>query len=194
MKANAGQIRAALDHPRHRLILLHGPDAGLAAELSARLGKTMGDGAERVDLDGPALKADPALLGDEAASMSLFGGKRLILVEGGGDELLDAVNALLDAPAAGNPVAIVTGALKKTSKLLALAEASPRVLANAAYLPEGRDAERIVVELGRAAGLDDEQIVEVIAHVALNLFTNYVNVALDVPVDFPSVRLRASAA
>ena len=61
MKANAGQIRAALDHPRHRLILLHGPDAGLAAELSARLGKAMGEAAERVDLDGSALKADPAL-------------------------------------------------------------------------------------------------------------------------------------
>lgn len=41
----------------------------------------------------------------------------------------------------------------------------------------------------RAAGLTDEEIVEVIAHVALNLFTNYVNVALDVPVDFPAVRL-----
>lgn len=43
----------------------------------------------------------------------------------------------------------------------------------------------------RAAGLSDEEIVEVVAHVALNLFTNYVNVALDVEVDFPSVRLTA---
>jgi uncharacterized peroxidase-related enzyme len=45
----------------------------------------------------------------------------------------------------------------------------------------------------RAAGFDDEEIVEVIAHIALNLFTNYVNVALDVPVDFSNVKLtRAS--
>ncbi len=43
----------------------------------------------------------------------------------------------------------------------------------------------------RAAGFDDEQIVEILAHVALNLFTNYVNVAFDVPVDFPRVPLRA---
>jgi AhpD family alkylhydroperoxidase len=42
----------------------------------------------------------------------------------------------------------------------------------------------------RAAGFDDEQIVEILAHVALNLFTNYVNVAFDVPVDFPKVALR----
>ena len=31
------------------------------------------------------------------------------------------------------------------------------------------------------------------AHVALNLFTNYVNVALNVPVDFPKVTLRRAA-
>ncbi len=34
------------------------------------------------------------------------------------------------------------------------------------------------VQALRAAGFDDEQIVEILAHVALNLFTNYVNVAL----------------
>ncbi|MFS0703744.1 carboxymuconolactone decarboxylase family protein [Cellulomonas sp. 179-A 9B4 NHS] len=45
----------------------------------------------------------------------------------------------------------------------------------------------------RDAGFGDEEIVEIVAHVALNLFTNYVNVALDVPVDFPTVALRRSA-
>jgi AhpD family alkylhydroperoxidase len=44
----------------------------------------------------------------------------------------------------------------------------------------------------RAAGFDDGQIVEVLAHVALNLFTNYVNVAFAVPVDFPGVKLRSA--
>ncbi len=46
----------------------------------------------------------------------------------------------------------------------------------------------------RTSGFDDEEIVEIIAHVALNLFTNYLNVSLCVPVDFPSVKpLRAAA-
>ncbi len=45
----------------------------------------------------------------------------------------------------------------------------------------------------RAAGFDDGAIVEILAHVALNLFTNYVNVAFDVPVDFPAVKLSRSA-
>ena len=42
----------------------------------------------------------------------------------------------------------------------------------------------------RAAGFDDGEIVEILAHVALNVFTNYINVTLDVPVDFPRVALK----
>ncbi|WP_258724037.1 carboxymuconolactone decarboxylase family protein [Cellulomonas sp. NS3] len=46
------------------------------------------------------------------------------------------------------------------------------------------------VQAVRDQGWGDEQVVEVLAHVALNLFTNYVNIALAVPVDFPVVGLR----
>ncbi|MDP2366785.1 carboxymuconolactone decarboxylase family protein [Rhodoferax sp.] len=45
----------------------------------------------------------------------------------------------------------------------------------------------------RAGGFEDEHIVEIVAHVALNLFTNYINVALQVPVDFPKVKLNPIA-
>lgn len=75
--------------------------------------------------------------------------------------------------------------------------ADPRTAAALAFalkLVEERGAvEAADVAALRAAGFDDGGIVEIIAHVALNLFTNYVNVALDVPVDFPGVRLRAAA-
>jgi uncharacterized peroxidase-related enzyme len=46
------------------------------------------------------------------------------------------------------------------------------------------------VQAVRDQGWEDEHLVEVIGQVALNLFTNYVNVALGVPVDFPRVALR----
>jgi uncharacterized peroxidase-related enzyme len=49
------------------------------------------------------------------------------------------------------------------------------------------------VDALRAVGFDDEEIVEIVAHIALNLFTNYINVALDVPVDFPGVKLTRAA-
>jgi uncharacterized peroxidase-related enzyme len=49
------------------------------------------------------------------------------------------------------------------------------------------------VQALRQAGFDEEHIVEILAHVALNLFTNYVNVAFDVPVDFAPVKLHRHA-
>lgn len=49
------------------------------------------------------------------------------------------------------------------------------------------------VQAVRDQGWTDEHIVEVIAQVALNLFTNYVNIALAVPVDFPAVPLRRTS-
>ncbi len=39
------------------------------------------------------------------------------------------------------------------------------------------------------AGYSDEDIAEIVAHVALNIFTNYTNVAFKVPVDFPKITL-----
>jgi uncharacterized peroxidase-related enzyme len=49
------------------------------------------------------------------------------------------------------------------------------------------------VQAMRSAGYDDTEMVEILAHVALNLFTNYLNVAFAVPVDFPAVKLRKAA-
>ena len=45
----------------------------------------------------------------------------------------------------------------------------------------------------RGVGFGDTEIVEILAHVALNLFTNYVNVAFAVPLDFPAVKLRRAS-
>ncbi|MBG0830082.1 peroxidase-related enzyme [Planomonospora sp. ID67723] len=47
--------------------------------------------------------------------------------------------------------------------------------------------EKEVFDAARQAGLSDEEIVEVIANVARNIFTNYVNEALEVDVEWPRV-------
>lgn len=43
------------------------------------------------------------------------------------------------------------------------------------------------IEVVRAAGYGDAEILEIIAHVALNTFTNYVNEALGTEIDFPRI-------
>jgi uncharacterized peroxidase-related enzyme len=40
----------------------------------------------------------------------------------------------------------------------------------------------------RAAGVSDAEIVEIVAHVALNVFTNYLNIVAGTEIDFPVVR------
>jgi DNA polymerase-3 subunit delta len=155
VRASAAEIRRAFAAPGEtRLFLLHGPDDAGSRALVEALAAAMGAAAERIDLTGAELKADPARLTDEAAAISMFGDRRWIRVEQAGDESVAAVEALLDAPAAGNPVVIVASMLRATSALLKQVLAAPNALAFASYAPQGRDAEQIVAETARALGLD----------------------------------------
>jgi uncharacterized peroxidase-related enzyme len=44
------------------------------------------------------------------------------------------------------------------------------------------------IEAARAAGVTDTELVEIVAHVALNTFTNYLNILAGTEIDFPVVR------
>jgi DNA polymerase-3 subunit delta len=154
VKANKAQIDRALRNPAgHRFYLLYGPDDSGSRALAKLVAGAMGKEAERIELTGAELKADPARLSDEAASISLFGGARYIFVDPAGDESTSAAEGLLQLPVAGNPVVLIAGALKPGSKLLKLALASDLAMAFASYAPEGRDAEQLVLEMARERGL-----------------------------------------
>src|SRR3546814_14166039 len=83
----------------------------------------------------------------------MFGAGSLIRVTNIGDESVDAVSALLESAAAGNPVLAYAGALRKDSKLLKLVAGSPLALHFASYPLEGRDAEPEAPALPPAEGL-----------------------------------------
>jgi DNA polymerase-3 subunit delta len=86
--------------------------------------------------------------------MNLFGGVRVVWIEPATKDIEEGVAALLEGPATESPVVAIAGALPKTSGLLKLAEASPLALAFASYAPEGQEAERMVIDLGRRFGLE----------------------------------------
>lgn len=155
MKAKPAEMAKALDAPpaHIRLFLLHGPEESEIRALAARLGKALGSDAEKVELDSATLKADPARLADEAASFSLFGGKRYILAQIDSDVALPAVAALLDSEVGGNPVVALAGALKPASALLKRALADPAALCCACYEPSAQDLERIATSLAQERGL-----------------------------------------
>jgi DNA polymerase-3 subunit delta len=153
VKASKQSIGRAVDQPSRelRLFLFYGPDEAQSRGLAERLLQALG--AEKFVLASGSVKSDPAALADEASAMSLFGGKRAIWVEPAGEEIAAGVETLLAGGESESPVIAIGGALRKTSALLKLAESSPRALAYASYVPEGADAERMVIDVGRRFGL-----------------------------------------
>ena len=153
MKAARQQIGRAVDQPNPevRFYLFHGPDEAQSRALGARLVEALG--ASRFLVGASAIKSDPAALADEAGAMNLFGGTRVVWIEPAGDEIAAGVEALLEANSVESATIAIGGALRKTSALLKLAQASPKALAFAAYAPEGLDAARMVAEVGRRFGL-----------------------------------------
>lgn len=153
MKATRTTIGRAVDQPSPniRFYLFHGQDESQSRAFAARLLETLG--ATKFVVAASAVKGDPASLVDEAGAMSLFGGKRAVWIEPATKDIEEGVVALLEGPETESPVVGIAGALSKTSALLKLAEASPLALAYASYVPEGQDAERMVIDLGRRYGL-----------------------------------------
>ena len=45
----------------------------------------------------------------------------------------------------------------------------------------------------KAAGYDDAQVIEIVQHVALNVWTNYINTVAQTDIDFPVVNVRKAA-
>ena len=169
MKASKGNIHRAVDQPdpQVRLFLFHGPDEAQSRALGERL--VQATGASRFLIAASSIKSDPALLADEASALNLFGGKRVLWIEPAGDDIALGAEALLEAISVESPVIAIAGTLRKTSALLRMAEASPSALTYASYAPEGADAERMVIELGRRVGLKiDPSIAARIADAAGN--------------------------
>lgn len=156
------------------LFFFCGPDEAGASAAAEKVVAALPDPGERIELSGADLKRDPAFLGDEARSGSLFGDTRHIYVRATGDEAHDALKTLIETGEAGSgdaaPVIVVATSATDKSRTAKLLEnradalvgmfyapdlmnvaGSVRVMADAAGLRLGGDlAERIA----RAAGLD----------------------------------------
>jgi DNA polymerase-3 subunit delta len=148
--------RRLKEGPPPRLLLLAGPDESASRELAAEAIAALGDPSDLMalaDLSADALRSDPGRLADEAASVSMFGSRRVIRVTAAGEGAADAVRLLLQAPAAGNPVVMVAGDLPKTSGLRKLAEAHPLALAVISYAMTTSELDGWLARRARGLGL-----------------------------------------
>lgn len=157
MKIATAQVARAVDKPDPavKFYLFYGPDEAGSRHLATRLIGALG--AEKFAISAAAIKGDPAALADEASAMALFGGPRAIWIEPAGEEITDGVASVLDGASVESPVIAIAGALRKTSGLLKLAEGHGAAAAMISYVPEGRDADQMVIGAGRTEGLRIER-------------------------------------
>jgi DNA polymerase III subunit delta len=159
MKIAGARVEALLRRPDPGLaaVLLYGPDEGLVRERARRLVRAVlpepQDPFGLTELGADAVRAEPALLADEARALSLTGGRRVVRVRQASDQLSEACRALLDLPALAALVVVDAGDLRPSSSLRRLFEAAPKAAAIGCYRDEGQALAGTVHQQLEALGL-----------------------------------------
>lgn len=120
------------------IILLYGPDEGLVSERADILAKTTGvdlkDPFSLIRLSSDDVAADKSRLADEAHTISMFGGERLIRISGSTRrDMTKSVAAVLNTPPSDCTIIIEAGDLKPSSGLRKQVEKSKAGLALPCY-------------------------------------------------------------
>jgi DNA polymerase III subunit delta len=156
VKLPASRITAFLQRPDQaiRAVLLYGPDAGLVRERADVLARTvcpdLKDPFRVADLSGAALAADPARLADEAAQMSLTGGRRVIRVHDAADRLARLFSGFFDAAPGDGFIVVEADDLPGSSALRRVFDFARRAVAIGCYPDTPRDRAAVIRDTLRA--------------------------------------------
>ncbi len=139
------------------IVLVYGPDRGLVSERARSFAQASGialdDPFSLVRLDAAELDRQPGRLADEANTLPMFAGRRLIWVRNalGQKAVAEDVKALCADPPFATQILIEAGDLKKGLGLRATVESCPHALALPCYLDDERTVDAVIdMELGRA--------------------------------------------
>lgn len=153
------------------IVFFCGPDEAGATAAANDLIALLPDAGERIELTGSDLRGDPARLGDEARSTSLFGGARHIWVRAQGEDALAALETLIvtkdTGAGAACPVIVVATAATDKSRTAKLLERRSDAAVAMFYAPDLAAVTQTVRALGDAAGVHlDAALAERIARAA----------------------------
>jgi DNA polymerase III subunit delta len=129
--------------PATGVVLIYGADEGLVRERVERLIATVLDDPKDPfrlsELSVDLVRAEPARLADEARSLCLLGGRRVVRLRQASDQATAACRALLALERIEALVIIDAGELASGSSLRRLIEGARHAAAIACYRDEGRD-------------------------------------------------------
>jgi DNA polymerase-3 subunit delta len=163
-------ILKSLD-PKVRAVLIFGRDDGLVRERAEKIGKQITpDLSDPFQVARPTasdIKESPSILLDEVAALSMMGGRRLIRLEGAGNEATDAVKLVLESELGDGLLVITAGDLKPTSSLRKLLEGAKNAIAIACYEDSAQDLMGLVQSVLSEARLSATQ--DAVAYLVDNL-------------------------
>ena len=140
-----------------RAVLIYGPDAGLVRErmnaLTRSIAGSVDDPFRVSEFSADVLKEDPARLRDEAASMALTGGRRVVRIRDVAETQGAVFSEWLENPIGDALVIVTAGDLSPRSKVRTAFEESDEAAALACYLDDDEAVVRVVRETLKAAGL-----------------------------------------
>jgi len=138
-------------------VLVHGRDAGLIHERVENLGRSvvpdLKDPFQVSELTGSEVKSDPARLVDEAAAQSLMGGRRVVFVRMGSEDITPALRTLFELESLESLVILESGDLATSSPVRKLMEKEDRGAALACYEDNGSSLGGLISEIGRSNGM-----------------------------------------
>ena len=138
MKLAPQRVAAFLRDPGAcRVVLLYGEDHGMIRDRAAALVRAVAGSLDDPFLVAELSRDDVGRLADEAASLALTGGRRVVRLREATDAATEQVTAILKGPAPALVVLEASG-LPTRSRLRSLVEAAPDGAAIACYPEEGR--------------------------------------------------------
>lgn len=135
--------------PRFKTILVYGPDTGLVSETALQIAKKTGvdlsDPFSLIRLDAEDAASDRDRIADEAYTVSMFGGSRVIWIKGSTQKnLIDKLQPVLDNPPEEAIILIEAGDLKPNIALRKKIEAASSAMALPCYQDEGAALEKLI--------------------------------------------------
>ena len=153
MKIAPRDIGKLLAHPGQTYLcfLLHGADSGLIRERANQLARhfcdDLDDPFKSVSLRGADIASDPARLADECGAIAIFGGEKLVRLQGSGTEMLAAVKNALPLLQIGSRLIIEATDTTTKHALVKLAEADSKTASIGCYADEDRDIGQLASQI-----------------------------------------------
>jgi DNA polymerase-3 subunit delta len=160
VKVLTRNLNAFLNKPPDHIlaVLIYGKDAGLVHERVLRITRAVvGDAADpfRVsELGSSEILSNPSKLTDEFTAQCLVGGRRVVRIRLGSENLSDSLRALFKLPKQNTLIVVEAGFLRASSSVRRFMEKETKTAVIACYQDTPDDLSSLISELTKPQGLN----------------------------------------